>query len=534
MEDEQAANSDQEEEEEETTDTSEELAARPTRSKTTESDEYVDQGMTDPSQLPAYFYDYVSDKIKSESDATKKSNMKSALNSLKKNLESNFTDYDYFLNQQIETRIIAKYQDAIQKTITISDEEIAARYTKLVDTDINKYIDEDTYASAMSNNTFSMYHTNKGYFNVKSILLKFDDAQSTVLGYIKSIEGEEVAKQYRQKVAFGTLESTDKYYELFKNAEDEKDYTGGIKVNVSNPDYDSEVDELAKAYTDKGIDMNVILYAMADDIANKVDAMMTAASAKGITDPQQLEAIEHYAKVGAFTDWIYLVNDDSGMFSNDSYAVSRDGRATSYVEEYTVLARELYKSGIDATAVAVTGSAFDSKSLTYSGETAILQGANGKIANINSILATSRVANDEEISTDIYTLTTADGNEISYIINDYGIHIVMVVSAPIEDDASVEEVIEDGNVVGYKNKLDKIYSADVKVTYVKDEEGNDTEEIESFEVEIKTIRDYIQDILLQEGSNDVLTKNQMELFADESKISKNDKVYNKLIDYLNK
>ena len=534
LEDEQAANSDQEEEEEETTDTSEELAARPTRSKTTESDEYVDQGMTDPSQLPAYFYDYVSDKIKSESDATKKSNMKSALNSLKKNLESNFTDYDYFLNQQIETRIIAKYQDAIQKTITISDEEIAARYTKLVDTDINKYIDEDTYASAMSNNTFSMYHTNKGYFNVKSILLKFDDAQSTVLGYIKSIEGEEVAKQYRQKVAFGTLESTDKYYELFKNAEDEKDYTGGIKVNVSNPDYDSEVDELAKAYTDKGIDMNVILYAMADDIANKVDAMMTAASAKGITDPQQLEAIEHYAKVGAFTDWIYLVNDDSGMFSNDSYAVSRDGRATSYVEEYTVLARELYKSGIDATAVAVTGSAFDSKSLTYSGETAILQGANGKIANINSILATSRVANDEEISTDIYTLTTADGNEISYIINDYGIHIVMVVSAPIEDDASVEEVIEDGNVVGYKNKLDKIYSADVKVTYVKDEEGNDTEEIESFEVEIKTIRDYIQDILLQEGSNDVLTKNQMELFANESKISKNDKVYNKLIDYLNK
>lgn len=534
LEDEQAANSDQEEEEEETTDTSEELATRPTRSKTTESDEYVDQGMTDPSQLPAYFYDYVSDKIKSESDATKKSNMKSALNSLKKNLESNFTDYDYFLNQQIETRIIAKYQDAIQKTITISDEEIAARYTKLVDTDINKYIDEDTYASAMSNNTFSMYHTNKGYFNVKSILLKFDDAQSTVLGYIKSIEGEEVAKQYRQKVAFGTLESTDKYYELFKNAENEKDYTGGIKVNVSNPDYDSEVDELAKAYTDKGLDMNVILYAMADDIANKVDAMMTAASAKGITDPQQLEAIEHYAKVEAFTDWIYLVNDDSGMFSNDSYAVSRDGRATSYVEEYTVLARELYKSGIDATAVAVTGSAFDSKSLTYSGETAILQGANGKIANINSVLAISRVANDEEISTDIYTLTTADGNEISYIINDYGIHIVMVVSAPIEDDASVEEVIEDGNVVGYKNKLDKIYSADVKVTYVKDEEGNDTEEIESFEVEIKTIRDYIQDILLQEGSNDVLTKNQMELFADESKISKNDKVYNKLIDYLNK
>lgn len=534
LEDEQAANSDQEEEQEETTDTTEELAARPTRTKETESNEYVDQGLTDPSQLPAYFYDYVSDKIKNESDATKKGNMKSALNSLKKSLESNFTDYDYFLNQQIESRIIEKYQDAIQKTIVITDAEIAERYIKLVDTDINKYIDEDTYASAMGNNTFSMYHTNKGYFNVKSILLKFDDAQSKVLGYIKSIEGEDVAKQYRQKVAFGTLESTDKYYELFKNAEEEKNYTGGIKVNVSNPDYDSEVDELANAYTDKDIELNVILYAMADDIAGKVDAMMAAANAKGITDPQQLEAIEHYAKVEAFTDWIYLVNDDSGMFSNDSYAVSRDGRATSYVEEYTVLARELYKSGIDATAVASSGSLFDSKTLSYTGETTVLQSANGKTANIKSVLATSKVANDEDISTDIYTLTTADGNEISYIINDYGIHIVMVVSAPIEDDASVEEVIEDGDVVGYKNKLEKIYSADVKVTYVKDQDGNDTDEIEAFEVEIKTIRDYIEDTLLEEGSNDVLTNNQIELFADETKISKNEKVYNKLIDYLNK
>ena len=534
LEDEQAANADEEEQEEETTDTSDELAARPTRDKADDSDEYVDQGMTDPSKLPAYFYDYVSDKIKAETDATKKGNMKSALSTLKKNLESNFTDYEYFLNQQIEARIIEKYQEAIKKTITISDAEIAARYTKLVDTDVNKYIDEDTYASAMSNNTFSMYHTNKGYFNVKSILLKFDDAQTKVLDYIKSIEGEDVAKQYRQKIAFGTLESTDKYYELFKNAEEDKDYTKGIKVNVSNPNYDAEVDELASAYTDKAIDLNVILYAMADDIAGKVSAMMTAASAKGITDPQQLEAIEHYAKVEAFTDWIYLVNDDSGMFNNDSYAVSRDGRATSYVEEYTVLARELYKSGIDTTAVANSGSAFDSKTLAYTGETTVLKSANGKTANIKSVFATSKVANDEDISTDIYTLTTADGNSISYIINDYGIHVVMVVSAPIEDDASVEEVIEDGEVVGYKNKLDKIYSADVKVTYVKDQEGNDTDEIESFEVEIKTIRDYIEDTLLEEGSNDVLTKNQTELFADETKIVKNEKVYDKLIDYLNK
>ena len=72
------------------------------------------------------------------------------------------------------------------------------------------------------------------------------------------------------------------------------------------------------------------------------------------------------------------------------------------------------------------------------------------------------------------------------------------------------------------------------MTYVKDQEGNDTDEIESFEVEIKTIRDYIEDTLLEEGSNDVLTKNQTELFADETKIVKNEKVYDKLIDYLNK
>ncbi len=508
-----------------------ELEARAVREKKTASDKYEDQGLTDASKLPSQFYDYVSDKIKAEKDDDKKANMKSALNDLKKTLSENFNDYDYFLNQQIDARIVEKYKEAIGKTIEITDEMIQGRYNKIVDTDMAKYIDEDAYESAVTGGTFSTYHVSKGYFNVKSILLKFSDDQTKVLNYIKSLDGEEVYKVYRNKIAFGTLEESDKYYSLFKEAKEEgKDNTKGIKINVSNPNYDADKDELKDAYTDKNVDLNAVLYAMADDIANKVNATVERAKALGITDEAKLAAVANYAKKEAFVDWTYLVNDDPGMFKNESYAITREGRDSSYVEEFTILARELYKSGVGATKVANAGSQELNPSVAYTGETEILKGANGKVASISKNNAASKLANDKDINTDIYTLKTEAGNEISYIVNDYGIHLVMVVSEPItESDANVEKVEKDGKVVGYKLGLDYIYSQEVTVKYVKDENGNDTKEIEKIEVEIKTLREYIKETIKEAYKSDELTKQQVELFSNESLIVKNEKLYKKIV-----
>lgn len=533
LEKEQEANqgtSEEEKPEEEDKD-EDELAARPVKEKEEVEEKYEDGGLTDASKLPAQFYDYVSDKIKAEKDANKKANMKSALNDLKKTLSENFTDYDYFLDQQIDARIVEKYKEAIGKTVVITDEMIQGRYNKLIDTDMAKYIDEDIYESSITGGTFSTYHVSKGYFNVKSILLKFSDEQTKVLNYIKGLDGEDVFKEYRNKVAFGTLDPSDKYYSLFQEAkEDGKDGTKGIKINVSNPNYDAEKDELKTAYTDKNVDLNVVLYAMADDIANKVNATVERAKALGISDEAELAAVADFAKKEAFVDWTYLVNDDPGMFKEESYAITRSGRDSQYVEEFTILARELYKSGVGSTKVANVGTQEFNPTLAYTGTTEILAGANGKVATISKNNATSQLANEKDINTDIYTLKTQAGNELSYIVNDYGIHIVMVVSEPItESDTNVIKVEEDGKVVGYKLGLDYIYSKEVNVKYVKDEDGNDTKEIEKIEVEIKTLREYIEELIKDGIQNDELTNQQVELFSKEELIVKNKKVYDKIV-----
>lgn len=508
-----------------------ELAARPVKEKEEVEEKYEDGGLTDASKLPAQFYDYVSDKIKAEKDANKKANMKSALNDLKKTLSENFTDYDYFLDQQIDARIVEKYKEAIGKTVVITDEMIQGRYNKLIDTDMAKYIDEDVYESSITGGTFSTYHVSKGYFNVKSILLKFSDEQTKVLNYIKGLDGEDVFKEYRNKVAFGTLDPSDKYYSLFQEAkEDGKDGTNGIKINVSNPNYDAEKDELKTAYTDKNVDLNVVLYAMADDIANKVNATVERAKALGISDEAELAAVADFAKKEAFVDWTYLVNDDPGMFKEESYAITRSGRDSQYVEEFTILARELYKSGVGSTKVANVGTQQYNPTLAYTGTTEVLAGVNGKVATISKNNATSQLANEKDINTDIYTLKTQAGNELSYIVNDYGIHIVMVVSEPItESDTNVIKVEEDGKVVGYKLGLDYIYSKEVNVKYVKDEDGNDTKEIEKIDVEIKTLREYIEELIKDGIQNDELTNQQVELFSKEELIVKNKKVYDKIV-----
>ena len=79
LEDEQAQNSgDSDEEEEETEEDEDLLEARPGREEEEESDEYVDQGLTDKNELPEKFVDYVNDKISSEEDKDAQKNMQSA------------------------------------------------------------------------------------------------------------------------------------------------------------------------------------------------------------------------------------------------------------------------------------------------------------------------------------------------------------------------------------------------------------------------------------------------------------------------
>lgn len=538
LEDEQAQNSgDSDEEEEETEEDEDLLEARPGREEEEESDEYVDQGLTDKNELPEKFVDYVNDKISSEENKDAQKNMQSALNDLNKNLESSYKDYDYYLNSYYETRILEKYEEMLGDSLPeITDDEINTYYTKLKNTQISNYIDESAYSSALSSATNLIYHTTKGYSQVRSILLKFSEDQTAALENVQSLlEGNDTAiENYRALLALGSDVVSSEELGIYENLTD-----NGIKVNVSNPDYNADEDELKDAYTDLGVDYRVILYAMANDIAEKADKLVEAAKAQGITDADQLEAVRNYALSEAVTDWLYLVNDDEGMFESDTYTVTPDGSSSTYVEEYTVLARKLAAQGAGSYYNESADNFKEGVALTYTVEegktpTELLEQANGKTYSISSEEMKSTDENDEELSTTVYTLKTVEGNEISFIVNDYGIHVVFVKSLFLDDSQSsaiTEIKDEDGEVKGYLVGPDYKYSTEVKVEYVKDENGDKTDEIKEIAVEIKTVKEVLKESIkdgkISDNYNDEMNK-FLQDYAEKC-IEQNSKVYKKIL-----
>lgn len=498
----------------------EELEARPSRPEEEDSSEYEDQGMTDESQLPEGFMDYIQDRIDAEEDEQARKNMNTALSQLRDNIESSFRDYSYYLNSQYETRILEKYREALGGELPeITDEEFQSRYQRMVNVNIGSYVDEEAYASALkSSSSDILFHKTKGYSQVRSILLGFSDDQKSALDTIEALVGsnEEALAAYRAVLALGTDIAGDMPSEFASLAD------LGIKVNVSDPDYDADTDELSAAYTDKGVDYKVVLYAMANDIAAKADKAVAAAQASGITDATQLQLVRQYATDEAITDWIYLVNDDDGMFDSDSYVLSPDGSASSYVEEYTVLGRALTETGINSTAIVPTA-AFESKAaLEYTpaeGQepTEILAQADGKTYEISYETVKSEDENGEELSTTVYTLRTEEGNDISFIVNDYGIHVIYVKDIFVDESkGGVTEYTVDGETAGYILGSDYRHSYEVTIRYVKDEDGNDTDEIESVSVTVTTVEQYIKDLIEEERTSAKYSDVQYEIFADTS------------------
>lgn len=538
LEDEQEQNSGDSDEEGEKTEEDEDLLeARPGREEEEESDEYVDQGLTDKNELPEKFVDYVNDKISSEEDEDAQKNMQSALNDLNKNLESSYKDYDYYLNSYYETRILEKYEEMLGESLPeITDDEINTYYTKLKNTQISNYIDESAYSSALSSATNLIYHTTKGYSQVRSILLKFSEDQTAALENVQSLlEGNDTAiENYRALLALGSDVVSSEELGIYENLTD-----NGIKVNVSNPDYNADEDELKDAYTDLGVDYRVILYAMANDIAEKADKLVEAAKAQGITDADQLEAVRNYALSEAVTDWLYLVNDDDGMFESDTYTVTPDGSSSTYVEEYTVLARKLAAQGAGSYYNESADDFEEGVALSYTVEegktpTELLEQANGKTYSISFEVMKSTDENDEELSTTVYTLKTEEGNEISFIVNDYGIHVVFVKSLFLDDSQSsaiTEIKDEDGEVKGYLVGPDYKYSTEVKVEYVKDENGDKTDEIKEITVEIKTVKEVLKESVkdgkISDNYNDEMNK-FLQDYAEKC-IEQNSKVYKKIL-----
>ncbi|MBD5100888.1 MAG: hypothetical protein HDT29_06505 [Clostridiales bacterium] len=505
--------------------------------------------ISDSSVSNAYFFNYINNVIKKDiADKATYDAERTALKSVRDNSLGDILDYDYFLLQQMTSYIVEKYTDHVGTTINDTEirENATVRYNKQVEIDLKAYVKSEDFSTAVSGGTFTYAAPSENDIQVKSILLSFTDEQSDALTLLNTLypDNEDLVKAYRAAIATGVVDDNDKeMLELYTKL--------GINVNVSNPDYDADEDELKDAYTDATIEdvenayanpavsYLTVLYAMAEDIQAKVNRATQAA--KDMTDLEQ-HLVKEYASKQAFNDWINLVNDDGGMFSNDYYAVTPEGESTSYVAEYTVLARELGKVGIGAMAIEEYDAVSEdptTDSVAYEGDTAILKSANGSYT-IYKKPATSSVGEDkDELATDIYTMETASGAAISFIINDYGIHIVMVTELPIDyekgniTEKKVPTEDEDGNEIEqtmYVKGSDYVYDYTVEITYAKDEEGNeDKTKIESIKVEVTTIEDNYIETVKDELSLDVTSVQQSNLFADEDFAKKADKVFKQIM-----
>lgn len=586
-ENEQAANDNADEEtpsDEEETD--EELEARPVREEQEPSTDYVDQGFVADEEhaFPAVFSEWYNEQIaqvqkeidelneqianagdadtseleaKLDEARTKRSNMRSAYTDLLNSLTDNYTDYDYFLNAQYESRIAEKYEELLGKELTVSDAEVDEYIKVIGKTNVEELLDEDAYASAVEGGTI-VKHYEKGYFNVRSILLGFTEEQKTYLTSLTDRLGEDNVDVFRAVVALGTAGIDADYAGIDTSSSVVEDIVArwgdkGIGINISNTEYDESTDALKDAYTARNVNYADVLAAMVKYIsASTSEFLVTAQSVMGEEYAANESVLKQYAIGEAFTDLMYLVNDDDGMFESESYQVTPDGTATSYVEEYAVLARRLYKESENDTRaeigkMAVSESNRGEPMISGTTSDALFNNdafpeAAGVQYSIYVSKMTSTIADGKKIDAPVYTFETEDGS-ISFIINTYGIQIVMINGYAFDEtqigatvSSEVDEAGHTWYVLGegyeYQTVVTVNYKVDDDFSYALDE--NDEKIIESITVERKTLKEYFRESML-EGKKSDSYNTAINKFVSENEdacVTKNEKVYQGLLSEL--
>lgn len=274
-----------------------------------------------------------------------------ALNELKKQLADNYKSYDYYLNSAYETQLIAKYKRELVKDFNPDDAAIKSEYENYKSLNKEKFSieTEANYKSAISSSlTNTVYHptSEHGYGYVFNILFKFSNDQSTELkNFTAGQPDKTIVETYRAQLA------------------------NKIEVMKSNPDYDPDevCEECEKAQKDNkdpnkyctkekcnarpyevDSEGNIKKYNVMD-VINELTAKLDAATT-------------FEAKREVATEYVYKVNDDTGMYNTSSnnaitgngngYLITPKGKDSSFVAEFTTLGRALINGESDIEGVA--------------------------------------------------------------------------------------------------------------------------------------------------------------------------------------
>lgn len=348
-------------------DETDKIAARPTRPDKAEAEvDYNAELKPEDAEIKFFEKPYKDLYTEKEWDELNKVEGKAdyipkALNELKKQLADNYKSYDYYLNSAYETQLISKYKRELVKDFNPDDPNdpnyaaIQAAITK----EYNNYVSlnkekfsietEANYKSAISSSlTNTVYHptSEHGYGYVFNILFKFSDEQSTELkNFTAGQPDKTIVEKYRAQLA------------------------NKIEVMKSNPDYDPDevCEECEKAQKDNNdpnkyctkekcnarpyeVDSegNIKKYNVMD-VINELTAKLDAAT-----------TFEAKREIAA--QYVYMVNDDTGMYNTSSnnaitgngngYLIAPKGKDSSFVAEFTTLGRALINGESDIEGVA--------------------------------------------------------------------------------------------------------------------------------------------------------------------------------------
>ena len=340
-------------------DETDKIAARPTRPAKKEAEVDYNKPL-DPAKAEIKFFEkpYKDLYTEKEWDELNKVEGKAdyipkALNELKKQLADNYKSYDYYLNSAYETQLISKYKRELGEKFDPDKDAIKNEYYKYVSLNKEKFSIETkaNYKAAISSSlTNTVYHpsTEHGYGYVFNILFKFSDEQSTELkNFTAGQPDKTIVEKYRAQLAnkievmksnpdYDPDEVCEECEKAQKESKDPNKYCTKEKCNARPYEVDSEGN--IKKY-------NVM------DVINELTAKLDAATS--------FEAKREIA-----TQYVYMVNDDTGMYNTSSnnaitaggngYLISPHETDKTYVEEFSKKGRELVNNGLGSYGWCVT------------------------------------------------------------------------------------------------------------------------------------------------------------------------------------
>ena len=369
------------------------IEARTTKTKSDDKD-YTGADIA-AADVSRRFFDYMAEEVANDKNKQK------ALSKVTKLLEDNYTSYDDILEDALESAIIDKYKrEVVEAGFTAEQDEIVAKYDETYERNLLAYKDNrDAFETAISSNMgTAIYQPYADYGYVLQILIKYNDEQTADIEKYKDFADEDALNTYMINAV------------------------AGIKVNVSNPDYDADADEDDCTDPDYDIagDKNLTMKGVekpeddAEALAEYNKKRLNVINQHACSDPNcplkayvELDvpvadilarikadvdaATTTEGKIKAFESWIYKVNDDSGIFNSNGYLIKPEGQKSSYVDSFTALGRELIVAGDSA----------------------------------NWSVSDARIAELQDADVKGSELIVND-NGITYCVSTYGIHIMMV------------------------------------------------------------------------------------------------------------